>query len=105
MIKDISVERDKKNSKILYGTVDLQEVIIVSTSSSSVDVDAVGENSPAKPGSPNSTRSATPSPQYAGDTVTADRVSGTIQRGDSPSIQLPEADTSSILSSALFPAP
>lgn len=98
LIKSINAERDKTYSNVLRAQVDLQEVIIVSTATVSVDVSNVGNTPPGQPGGANSTRSASPSSATSGDATTANRASGTVQRGDAPSSTVPAAKNQSIAS-------
>lgn len=105
LIRNISADRDKQHSQILYATVDLQEVIIAQTAVASIDVQDAGPVSTGEPGGANSTSAASPSYSSAGDSITADRATATIQRGDSPAttLTLPESDGQAFVSAALFP--
>ncbi|MEZ2132399.1 MULTISPECIES: phage baseplate protein [unclassified Sinorhizobium] len=82
LIKSISTDRKAGNAYILSCKVDLTEAIIVDTAyAADPEGDAMGQRGAA--GGKNSTRAAAPAPERAKDSVTADRVSGTNQRGDS----------------------
>lgn len=78
LISRIDPERDKDSARILRGTADLQEVVIVATAYTPDE----GGRANGEPGGRNSTRHARLSRERAGDTTTADRVSETSQRGD-----------------------
>ncbi|MBY5682639.1 hypothetical protein HFO32_10770 [Rhizobium leguminosarum] len=82
LIKRIDADRDAGTSKILRCRCDLQEVIVVSTSyAASPEGDgATGQR--GKAGGTKSTRAAPPTSERASDAVTADRATGTVQRGD-----------------------
>lgn len=81
LIKRIDADRDAGSSRILRCRCDLQEVIIVSTSyAASPDGESTGER--GKAAGTKSTRAAPPSSERAGDAVTGDRSTGTVQRGD-----------------------
>lgn len=83
LIKSVGVpKRDRTNAHILSCKVDLTEAIIVDTAyAADPEGDATGQRGAA--GGKNSTRAAAPAPERAKDSVTADRASGTGQRGDS----------------------
>lgn len=89
LIKRADADRDTSYSKILRARVELQEVILVSTSYAA---DPNGDSSKArgKAGGAKSTRAAAPSPSRAGDTATADRSSGTVQTGDNATKSIPD---------------
>lgn len=81
LIKRIDADRDAGTSRILRCRCDLQEVIIVSTSyAASPDGDGTGQR--GKASGTKSTRAAPPAAERSGDTATADRSTGTVQRGD-----------------------
>lgn len=86
MVKRLNATRDPQTAFILSGSVDLQEVIIVDTSFA---VAPGGTASPVagNPGGAMSLLSARPSPSRAIDPATSIRSAGTIQRGDSPTVQ------------------
>lgn len=88
MIKAINVRRDKTYSRVLNGSVDLQEVIIVDTSGSTSIGGSVSFPS-GNPGGALSILSARPAPSRASDASTIIRVSGTVQRGDMPAVAAP----------------
>lgn len=89
LIQTISVERDKDTYAILSGTIELQEVIIVDTAYATTST--TGSELPAdgKPGGSNSLKAARPSKSLARDTLTADRVEGTVGRGDQRVVTAP----------------
>lgn len=92
LIKGIYPDRDEQFSTVLKARVELQEVIIVGTSYAA---DPDGDNSErGKQGGTKSTKSAAPSSNTAKDGVTADRASGTVQRGDAGITTAPESDRS-----------
>lgn len=96
LIRRISAERDATFSTILRCTADLQEIIIVGTATVA---DPEGQKtSTGEPGGTNSTKSAGASPERAGDAVTADRATGTVQRGDAATTTVPAQEDRSILS-------
>ena len=97
LVKAINPERDKIYSNVLRATVDLQEVLIVDTATASVDVGGVGETSPGQPGGKKSLRAAPPSKTRAGGTITKDRATGTVQRGDARVKTVPPSKNESIL--------
>lgn len=79
LIKSLSVDRDKDQSRILRGSAECQEVIIVGTSFAPTS-DA---NAFAQAGVPG-LKSAVPSSTIARDVNTAVRAAGVVARGDSP---------------------
>lgn len=85
MVKAINVTRDKVFSKILNGSAELQEVIIVDTSYAAAET---GDEERPNAGVP-ARKSARPSPTRSGDLATAQRASGTVQRGDAPASTVP----------------
>lgn len=88
LIRSLKAERDDTFSRILKGSADIQEVIIVETAYASADQDSEATDS-GQPGGTKSTRSASPSKGRAGDATTRDRVSGSVQRGDAPAKTAP----------------
>lgn len=94
LIKRIEPDRDKDFSTTFRATVDLQEVIIVSTARAAGDGPEGG-----KPGGEKSTKAASPTKGRAGDAATADRASGPAQRGDAPATSVEPARGRSILRS------
>lgn len=93
LVQSINATRDKTNSRILFGTIDLKEVIIVSTGS------ATGGKSPSgSPGGNKSTSARNPTAQSANNTATADRAANSVQTGDNPTSTVPEAKSQSLLS-------
>lgn len=95
LVKSISAERDKVFSQVLRATVDLQEIIIVSTGYTQ-DPGESGEQS-------NSANKAdSPTSQNTSDSATQDRASGTINRGDAGAQTVPAGQDSSILHQALI---
>jgi len=98
LIKSLHASRDARTSKILDGRVELQEVIIVSTAYTSTEATANDPQSTGAPGGAQSTQSARPTPERAGDPVTADRASGTVMRGDAGTTTPTPAENRSVLS-------
>ena len=94
LIQSIDATRDKDTSRILRATIILREAIIVSTGVAASSSDS---SSNARPGSPNSRRSVTPSQNTATDTVTSDRTSSTVIRGDMPVQTVPKPQSQSLL--------
>lgn len=92
LIKRIAADRDATHSRILKATVDLQEILIVSTSyAASPD----GDNSErGKAGGKKSTRAAPPTSNTAKDAATANRAAATTQRGDAAVSSASAADQS-----------
>lgn len=82
LIKSLDADRDASFSRVLRCKVELQEIIIVDTAYAAAD----GSDAPqaGKPGGEKSTQAARPTKGRAGDAATADRASGTVQRGDAP---------------------
>lgn len=95
LIKNLTVTRDAKNARVLVGTCELQEIIIVSTASSG---DTTGKS--GKAGGKGSTNAASPSKERAASSV-KDRASGTVTRGDTPERLVPLNENKSILSRVL----
>lgn len=81
LIKRINAKRDKRTARILGGTVDMQEVIIVSTAYAT---GAFGQSDMPEGAGNTATRQAIPNSGIAGNASTADVVAGTVARGDSP---------------------
>lgn len=104
LIQSIAAHRDKDNHAVLTATVNLREVIIVSTSVSSSSRSsggsgASGGGKKAKPGGNNSRTAVTPSKQSSADAATANRASGTVKRGDTPARAVPESKSQSLAKS------
>lgn len=97
LIKDLSATRDAGTSRILDGRAELQEIIIVSTAYTATEGSANDAQSQGRPGGANSTQSARPTPERAGDAVTADRAAGTTMRGDAGTITPPANENKSVL--------
>lgn len=96
LIKGIYPDRDATFSKVLKARIELQEVIIVGTSYAA---DPDGDNTDrGKAGGTKSTKSAAPSPNTSKGATTADRASGTVQRGDAGVKSVSPADKSIALS-------
>lgn len=95
LIKSISAERDSTFSKVLKATVHCQEVIIVSTSSSSGQGSGLSPSGSA--GGDNSRTSIRPSQHSANNDNTAKRAAQVVQRGDSPFSRVSEDLSSKII--------
>ncbi|MEM9359961.1 MAG: phage baseplate protein, partial [Pseudomonadota bacterium] len=93
LIKRIAADRDRTTYNILRATVDLQEVVIANTAIAPIDVDDIGDRSAGEPGGDNSTSAAPVSDDRAGDPTTADRATGTVQRGDVSAKSVPATDS------------
>lgn len=89
MVKRLEARRDKLLSRILSGTAELREVIIVDTAFATQPGGTTSVPPAGNPGGANSLLSARPSVSRAIDTLTATRVAGTVQRGDSPTSVAP----------------
>lgn len=98
LIKSLSAERDSSMSRILKGSAELQEIVIVSTAYTASEGEANSPQSQGKAGGAKSTQSARPTTERAGGPVTADRAAGTTMRGDAPEVSVPPAQNESILS-------
>lgn len=91
LIKSIEADRDAAHAKILAAKVEVQEAIIVSTArAASTD----GGSKGGQPGGTKSTKAATPTKGGAGDAATANRVSGTVTKGDASAVQATPKDMS-----------
>ncbi|EYR81380.1 phage baseplate protein [Shinella sp. DD12] len=97
LIKRLTADRDKDSARILRCTVELQEIIIVSTG---YTTDTSGRTS-GEPGGKDSTRSTRLSKELSGDTTTGDRVTETIQRGDTGFDNVTTSDDTSYLKTML----
>lgn len=93
LIKSLDADRDASFSRVLRCRVDLQEIIIVDTAYAAADANSDAPKG-GKPGGEKSTKAAQPAKGRAGDTATADRASGTVQRGDAPAAAASAADRS-----------
>ena len=91
LIKDLGPERDKTFASVFKGTIELQEVIIVSTAYA-----ATGDSNPGQPGGANSTKSGPLHSSTAGDPATADKVAGTDNRGDIGGTTVPAPENQSV---------
>lgn len=102
LIKNLSATRDATTSRILDGKADLQEIIIVSTAYTMTEAEENSPQSKGLPGGKKSTQSARPTseraPAAAVDSVTSDRTSGTVMRGDVPARTVPANENRSLLS-------
>jgi hypothetical protein len=87
LIKSLQADRDKDTSRILRGSVELQEVIIVGTSYAATSQGGITPS--GQPGGTVSLLSARPDPSRSLDAITALRASGIVARGDSPVITAP----------------
>lgn len=97
LVKAIDAERDASFSRVLRATVDLQEIIIVDTAYATAQPEGGQPAKAGQPGGKNSTQAGRPVKSRAGDATTADRVSGTVQRGDAPAKTVAPAADRSIL--------
>lgn len=88
LIKSISVERDSTYSRVLKGTAELQEAVIVETAYAAAEPGSQAPTS-GRPGGAKSSRAAAPSKARAGDAATRARASGIVQRGDAPARNVP----------------
>lgn len=97
LIEELTADRDKEFSSILRCTASLKEIIIVSTQYAA---DPTGDGPQAgHDAAANRTNTGDPvSANRAGDPQTADRVSGTINRGDSVAQPVSSTNTGSYLS-------
>lgn len=97
LIRAINVTRDVSYSRVLYGTVDLQEAIIVSTSYVSSEGDQNDAQSSGKAGGKKSTQAARPTTEKAASGTTADRAAATEMRGDAETKTVPAGQDKSLL--------
>lgn len=81
LIRSLKADRDDTFSRILKGSADIQEVIIVETAYASAEQGEQPSDN-GKPGGTKSTKSAAPSKGRASDAATKNRASGPVQRGD-----------------------
>ncbi|NTS31261.1 hypothetical protein HQ945_08335 [Phyllobacterium sp. BT25] len=102
LIKALKADRDDTFSRILKGSAELQEVIIVETAYAAAEPGSDPTDT-GKPGGTKSSKSAAPSKGRAGDAATKARASGPVQRGDSPAKTAPlnTASTPNASSSAV----
>lgn len=85
LIQAINVDRDKNSARIIRANIDLGEVVIVGTKNTiSVGDQPLSANTGA-----------------AGDAVTQDRLTESVQRGDARASAIPSDENESILSRAL----
>ena len=90
LIQSIEPERDVVYASIFRGRIFLREVQIVDTAYAAAEPDATGSAPKSgKPGGKKSTRAAAPAKSRARDAATADRASGTVQRGDAAAKTVP----------------
>ena len=101
LVNSISADRDKTYSNVLKAVVELQEAIIVSTGTAAVDVGNAGTAPTGEPGGTNSVSAAKPTRETSSDLITADRATGTVQRGDARAATLGAATARSIVSRIL----
>lgn len=96
LVKRIDADRDASFSRVLRARVDLQEIIIVSTAYAADPAGETGAGSSnrGQPGGRKSTRAAPPSAERSTTAATANRASGTVQRGDAGVSTAPAADQS-----------
>lgn len=94
LIKALKADRDDSFSRILKGSAELQEVIIVETAYAAAEQNSQPSQS-GQAGGKKSTNAASPSKAKAGDAATRDRASGVVQRGDSPAKTAPVSPDSS----------
>lgn len=86
LITEISPERDSKFSRVLRCTVDLKEVIIVSTSYAASPDGKDSSQASGKPGGEKSSKAASPDPSRASGNATQDRATSTVQQGDKATV-------------------
>lgn len=98
LIKSIDADRDETFSRVLRAKIDIQEAVIVSTATAAVN-ESAAPTPRGKAGGKKSTSAASPSKSASKDAVTADRATGTVSRGDSPTKSVPASSNKSILSS------
>lgn len=95
LIQSIDAHRDKDTARILRATIVLREVVIVSTGTAPVN--SSGSGTQASAGGANSRGARQPSRGGATNRATADRVGGTVSRGDTPSTTVPPTQSQSLL--------
>lgn len=82
LIETMDFTRDKQNSNVLSGQVEIRQVIIAESNFSSNEDGTTYQN--GEPGGKNSTTQAAPASSRSGDAATADRAAGTVNRSDNP---------------------
>lgn len=101
LVKRIEADRDKDFSTVLRATIDLQEVIIVETARAAGSEGAgtsQGSGSRSADGGSNSQKTGA---GRSGDSVTSDRASGPITRGDARATPVPAPRNRTILRNLL----
>jgi hypothetical protein len=88
LIASLEVERDATHAYILKGRADLQEIIIVDTAYAAGDPDDAASSSSSSDAGKGG-KASKPAKGRSGDAATADRASGTVQRGDAPGASVP----------------
>lgn len=105
VITELTAEREDATSRILKGTVKLREVIIVSTARTLSEGGSGGttrQSDAGKAGGTKSTNAARPTQQNTAAGTTADRATGTVQRGDQATARtVPAAENRSLASRLL----
>lgn len=96
LVKKNSATRDPMHHRILKGTVDLQETIIVSTASAAVSADGTSTPTGGNPGGAASTTQANPTVGDIADPVSVDRVTPAVPRGDTVTSTVQSGTSSSI---------
>lgn len=90
LVKRIDADRDSSFARILRATVDLQEVILVSTAyAADPNGEPNGSKVRGKPGGTKSTRAAPPASDRASG-IAAERAAGTVQTGDNATKTIPD---------------
>jgi hypothetical protein len=85
LIRRINPTRDSKTSQLFTGSIELQEVIIVSTATAAAGPDNGAGKNPGRQGTPNAANATT--------SQTADTVAGTVARGDNIATPVNAAST------------
>lgn len=103
LIKRLSAERDAEFSRVLRGTVELQEIIIASSAYTTVAGSEARPTSGGEgnPGGAKSRRHSQLTSSAAAPGAAADRAAGVTNRGDSVSSTVPASRGSSILARVL----
>lgn len=94
MVKSLNAKRDATFARVLSGSAQLQEVIIVDTAYAAAP-GGVALPPAGNPGGSGSVLSSRPASSRSIDVGTAIRAAGTVQRGDSPTLPAPLVGNSS----------
>lgn len=104
LIESIEAERDVRTHAVLKGTVTLKEAIIVSTAyTASEGGGGARQSKQGRAGGAKSTNAARPNKTISAPGTTADRATGTVQRGDQASARtVPNESAAKVAARALL---